>query len=108
MTDEDVAVPDLPRIKSWKYPRWISEHAFDKLRSIDCTFAESDEALGSAEVIEETLIDTDALKELLLVVEWIRPPHVVVVVDERRREERVVTVYEPDDHLWSPDYRERR
>lgn len=45
--------------------------------------AEFEEALTSAEVIEETVVDTDALKELLLAVEWIRPLHVVVVVDER-------------------------
>lgn len=101
-------MPDNPRIKSWKYPRWISEHAFDKLRAIDCTFAEFEEALTSAEVIEETVVDTDALKELLLLLDWIRPLHVVVVVDDRRREERVVTVYEPDDDLWSSGYRERR
>jgi hypothetical protein len=48
------------------------------------------------------------LKELLLVVEWKRPLHVVVLVDELRREERVVTVYEPDPGLWSSDYRRRR
>lgn len=64
--------------------------------------------MTSAEVIEEAVIDADALKELLLVVDWIRPLHVVVVVDDRRREERVVTVYEPDDDVWSPGYRERR
>ncbi len=31
-----------------EYPKWISEHAFDKLRLIDCMFAEFD--LESAEV----------------------------------------------------------
>lgn len=46
--------------------------------------------------------------ELLLVVDWFRPLHVVVDVDEQRREERVVTVYEPDPDRWSPDYRRRR
>lgn len=98
----------VPRRKVWEYPKWISEHAFDKLRLIDCTFAEFDLALESAEVIEETTLDPAVLKELLLLVEWMRPLHVVVVVDAGSREERIVTVYEPDGDRWSGDYRERR
>ena len=47
--------------------------------------------------------------ELLLVVNWERPLHVVVVVvDENGREERIVTVYEPIAGQWSADYRRRR
>ncbi len=57
---------------------------------------------------ERTLDDADSLKELVLVFDWTRPLHTVVVVDERQREERIVTVYEPDSDLWSPDYRRRR
>lgn len=98
----------VPRRKVWEYPKWISEHAFDKLRLIDCTFAEFDVALESAEVIEETPLEPEVLKELLLLVDWKRPLHVVVVVDARNREERIVTVYEPDGDRWSADYRERR
>jgi hypothetical protein len=98
----------VPRRKVWEYPKWISEHAFDKLRLIDCTFAEFDLVLESAEAIEETTLDPDVLNELLLLVEWKRPLHVVVVVDGRSREERIVTVYEPHGDRWSADYRERR
>lgn len=98
----------VPRRKVWEYPKWISEHAFDKLRLIDCTFAEFDVALESAEVIEETTLESDVLKELLLLVDWKRPLHVVVVVDYQSREERIVTVYEPHGDRWSADYRERR
>ena len=98
----------VPRRKVWEYPKWISEHAFDKLRLIDCTFSEFELALESAEVIEETTLESDALKELLLLVDWKRPLHVVVVVDARSREERIVTVYEPHEDMWSSDYRERR
>ncbi len=87
----------------------LSEHAFDKLRLLDCTVAEFEVAIESAVVIEEHPIDDEgSLKELVLVVDWTRPLHLVVVVDERRREERIVTVYEPDPDLWSPDYRRRR
>ncbi|MFA5885379.1 MAG: hypothetical protein WDA60_16125 [Acidimicrobiia bacterium] len=45
----------VPRPKMWLHSRrLISEHAFDKLRSLDCTFAEFDAALVEAEVIEGT------------------------------------------------------
>lgn len=91
----------------WQFPKLLSEHAFDKLRELDCTFAEFGAAIDRAEVIEERVLD-DALKELLLALDWSRPLHVVVVVDDRHREERIVTVYEPDPDLWSPDYRWRR
>jgi hypothetical protein len=101
-------VAAVPRRKIWEYPKWISEHAFDKLRLIDCTFAEFEVALESAEVIEETTLEQDVLKELLLLVDWKRPLHVVVVVDSHSREERIVTVYEPHGDRWSGDYRERR
>ncbi len=98
----------LPRPKIWRYPKLVSEHAFDKLRSMDCTFAEFDAALESADVIEERELEPGELKELVLAVDWKRPLHVTVIVDEVREEERVITVYEPDRHHWSSDYRRRR
>jgi hypothetical protein len=98
----------VPRRKVWRHPRLLSEHAFDKLRLLDCTFAEFDAALGTAEVIEERQLGPAKLKELVLVVDWVRPLHVVVVVDDEHQEERVVTVYEPDPDQWSSDYRRRR
>ncbi len=104
---DDVAAP-LPRPKVWRHPKLITEHAFDKLRLLDCTFAEFDIALEQAEVIQEQVPTDGALKELLLVLEWNRPLHVVVMVDDVRREERVVTLYEPDPAHWSSDYRRRR
>jgi hypothetical protein len=75
---------------------------------IDCTLAELESALGSAEIIEERELDDGSSKELLLVVDWKRPLHVVVVVDDARREERIVTVYEPLAGQWTADYRRRR
>ncbi len=54
------------------------------------------------------VLEPSAVSELLVVVSWTRPLHVVVVVDDARREERIVTVYEPDPDLWSADYRRRR
>jgi hypothetical protein len=98
----------LPRPKVWRHPRLISEHAFDKLRSLDCTFAEFDAALAQAEVIDERQLDPGEVKELVLVVDWKRPLHVVVIVDDKRHEERIVTIYEPEPRQWSSDYRRRR
>ena len=98
----------MPRPKVWRHPRLLSEHAFDKLRLLDCTFAEFDIALADAEVIEERQLSPAELKELVLVVDWLRPLHVIVVVDDEHEEERVVTVYEPNPVLWSNDYRRRR
>lgn len=98
----------LPRRKEWRYRRLLSEHAFDKLRLLDCTFSEFDVTLAKAEVIEEHDLGDAGTKEVLLTLEWRRCLHVVVVVDDRRAEERIVTVYEPDPDRWSPDYRKRR
>lgn len=97
----------LPRAKVWRYPKVISEHAFDKLRLLDCTLAEFEEAMGSSAIIEEADLDS-GVKELVLSVAWKRPLHTVLVVDEHRSEERIVTVYEPDPERWSADYRRRR
>ena len=73
--------------------RLISEHAFDKLRLLDFTFAEFDIALGTADIIEERIVGPEEVKELLLLVDWTEALHVVVVVDDVRHEERVVTTY---------------
>lgn len=102
------ADPQLPRSKVWRHERLITEHAFDKLRIIDCGFAEFTAALESAEVIEEHPLDDQQQKELLLLLEWTHPLHVVIVVDDRHREERIVTLYEPDPERWADGYRRRR
>lgn len=95
------------RTKVWRHRRLITEHAFDKLRQIDCTFAEFEAACQRGEIIEERQQLTGVV-ELVLVVDWTRPLHVVVDVDDEHQEERVVTVYEPDPNLWSEDLRRRR
>jgi hypothetical protein len=45
--------PRLPPLEIWKFPILLSVHAFDKLRLIDCTFAEFELALAGATVIEQ-------------------------------------------------------
>lgn len=94
--------------KMLRHPVLLTSHVFDKLRAIDLGLAEFEVLLGSGDVIEEHVLDAAQLKELVLLVDWSRPLHVVVVVDEKRREERIITVYEPDRSRWSDDYRKRR
>ena len=80
----------------------------DKLRAIDCTLAEFEMLLDAAEIIEEIDLEPNGIKELLLVIDWTRPLHIVVVVDSVRREERLVTVCEPHADRWADGYRRRR
>lgn len=49
-----------------------------------------------------------SVKELVLLVQWKRPLHVVIVVDDDREQERVATVYEPYPSEWTTDFRRRR
>ena len=101
-------MPELPRPKVWRFQILVSEHAFDKLVALDVTYAELRNALsGYSEVIEEITV-ADGVKEVVLLVDWRNPLHVVVVIDRWRREERVVTLYGPDGDLWSRDFRRRR
>jgi len=94
------------------YARLLSEHVFDKLRSIGMLLAEFVELLNDPErpieVIAEARESDSEVKELLLVIEWLRPLHVAIVVDDTRMQERVVTVYEPYPSEWTPDFRRRR
>lgn len=64
--------------------------------------------LGSGEVIAEAPGGLFVVKELVLLIEWLRPLHVVIAVDESRRRETLVTVYEPYPAEWSDDFRRRR
>lgn len=89
------------------YSVLLTAHVFDKVRSIDMTLGEFEALLGGGEIIEETPV-AEGLKELLLIIDWSRPLHVVLVADDIRKEERIVTVYEPDRERWSVDLRTRK
>jgi hypothetical protein len=102
MADESKPGKKRPgRRKVWRYRRLITQHAFDKLRQLGCTFAQFEVACDSGEVIEERG-EPSGVVELVLVVDWLQPLHVVVDVDEQRREERVVAVYEQDPDAGPP------
>lgn len=89
----------------YKYRR----HVFDKLRALDLVLAEFQQLLEEGEVIAEADDGSAEFREeVVLLVEWLRPLHVVIVVDSAREEERLVTVYEPDPSIWTADFRRRR
>lgn len=92
-----------------RYRYLYRQHVFDKLRSLDIVLTEFQQLLGLGEIIAEAASARPAqLKEIVLLVEWLHPLHVVIVVDIARREERLVTVYEPDASRWTADFRRRR
>jgi hypothetical protein len=95
-----------PYRQSFEYR--YTEHVFDKIQLIDIALGEFEGLLGKGEVIEEATGGLLITKELVLLVEWLRPLHVVVEVDESRRRETLVTVYEPYPAEWSDDFRRRR
>ena len=103
---------EISRPYARAHPRLLSDHVFDKLRSIGMVLAEFAALLNDPdrpiEVIAEMRASDSELKELLLVIEWLRPLHVVIVVDDARAQERVVTVYEPYPSEWTADFRRRR
>jgi hypothetical protein len=86
----------------------VVQQGGDKVRMLDMTLAEFEQLINIGEVIEEVALGEAQTKELTLVVEWLRPLHVVIVVDDSASEERIVTVYEPDPDRWSADFRRRR
>ncbi|HEU0130325.1 MAG TPA: DUF4258 domain-containing protein [Mycobacteriales bacterium] len=87
--------------------RVLTLHVFEKVRALDLTLAEFELLLDGGEVIEQTQLRGMELKRVVLVLDRLRPLHVVVVVDAVRQEERIITVYEPDRDRWV-NFRERR
>lgn len=111
MDYDDRYVPVSRRYQQ-RYARRYSDHTFDKLRSIDIALGEFvmilDDTSGQAEFIAVAHESETSVKELVLLVHWKRPLHVVIVVDDDREQERVATVYEPYPSEWTADFRRRR
>jgi hypothetical protein len=84
-----------------RYGHKYRRHVFDKLRVLDLLLAEFQQLVGRGEVIAEAEDGLAELREIVLLVEWLKPLPVVIV-------ERLVTVYEPDPAVWTADYRRRR
>ncbi len=95
-----------PYVRRFEYR--YSARVFDKMEIIDIALGEFERLLASGEVIEEAPAGLFVVKELVLLIEWVRPLRVVIAVDESRRRETLVTVYEPWPAEWSYDFRRRR
>lgn len=91
-----------------RYRYVYRRHVFEKLRMLDLALAEFQQLLGDGEVIAEASEGPLETKELVLLVAWHLPLHVVIAVDVAHEEERLVTVYEPDPGEWTADRRRRR
>ena len=61
----------------------VSDHAIRKLVRLDMTYGELAEVLvGRGVVLHEQVLPNRQLKEIVLLVEWTRPLHVVLVIDD--------------------------
>jgi hypothetical protein len=91
---------ELPRPKVWRYPKVVSEHAFDKLlQLLDCTFGE----LRHAEVIGRPAPRRRGLvKGTHSSVGWRRHLHWSL---RSAAAERIVTVYGTYLHFFQPGNR---
>lgn len=95
-----------PYVKRFEYV--YSLHIFQKLRLVDLGLAEFEQLLGEGEVIEELSDSPEQTREIVLLLEWRRPLHLVVAIDVGRQEERLVTVYEPRAADWDEQLRRRK
>ena len=64
--------------------------------------------LNNGIIIEDYPDDRPYPSKLLLGWCEIRPIHIVVAYNENDNEDIIVTVYEPDNTLWMPDFRRRK
>lgn len=105
--DEPHYVPvSRPYVKRFHYV--YSLHVFQKLRLIDLGLTEFEQLLGGGEVIEELRDSPEQTREIVLLVEWTRPLHIVMAVDSGQQEERLVTAYEPRPRDWDDKFKRRK
>jgi hypothetical protein len=90
------------------YRHLIREHVFDKCWSLDITWAEVEQLIDGGEVVEDHDLGEEGLKEILLLLEWTRPLHLVYVVNHLNAVVIYRTIYEPDTSHWLPGFKERR
>jgi YgiT-type zinc finger domain-containing protein len=80
----------MSRRKSFAYAVILTDHVFDRVRALGLTLGEFETVLGAGEIIEEHVISGNEIKEIVLLLEWVLPLHLVVVVDHRLHEERIL------------------
>lgn len=83
-------------------------HAIQRMFERQITIEDVRGVLETGETIERYPDDTPYPSRLVLGWRGRRPLHVVAADVVERDEIVVITVYEPDQALWGPDFRRRR
>lgn len=83
-------------------------HAIERMLEQDINEVEVRDVLENGDMIEETVDQFGARKQLHLHVLAGRPVHVLTVNDEEAHRTEIITVYEPDLDRWEPGFRTRR
>lgn len=85
----------------------LRTHAIQRMFQRRVSTEDVRSVLATGEIIEDYPLDTPYPSRLVL--GWVggRPLHVVAADNVADDETYVITVYEPDPALWSPDFRRR-
>ena len=83
-------------------------HAIQRMFERRITEDDVFDVLSDGIIVENYPDDRTYPSELVLGWCGVRPIHIVVAHNEDDNEDVVVTVYEPDNTLWTPDFRRRK
>jgi hypothetical protein len=93
-------------MKSWQLQFRL--HAVQRMYQRGIAARDVRDVIEGGDVIEDYPDDKPYPSCLLLGHVHGRPVHVMLAKDEVNQQGIVVTVYEPDLHLWEADYRRRK
>lgn len=83
-------------------------HAVQRMFQRRISEVEVKQAITSGETIETYPTDKPLPSRLVLGWSGPRPIHVVAADDRQAQETIIITVYQPDDREWEPDFKRRR
>lgn len=83
-------------------------HVYEKCTALDITWSEVEAMIDGGEVIEEHVFDDLMMKQIRLLIDWLRPLHLVYLVHHDRRLVVYRTIYIPTLDEWQPGFRRRK
>ena len=83
-------------------------HAIQRMFTRNISESEVHEVLEKGDVIEPYAEDKPYPSYLVLHHVKARPLHIVAAVNDENKTTIIITVYEPDPHLWENDFKKRR
>jgi len=83
-------------------------HAIQRMFERGFTEEDVRSVVETGENIEYYPDDTPFPSRLMLGWRGIRPVHIVIADNHDENEAIIITVYEPDNVLWEPDFRRRK